>query len=54
MVFGNRWEKDILYREEMKSEKEFPNVKFLPFYQEKTRVGKVAQLRTCNLRRDLC
>jgi len=31
MVFGNRWEKDILYRKEFEQlEKEMPNFKFIP------------------------
>ena len=31
MVFGNRWEKDIVYRKEMEDlEKEYPEFKFLP------------------------
>ena len=31
MVFGNRWEKDILYRKEMESlEREHPEFRFLP------------------------
>jgi len=31
MVFGNRWEKDILYRKEMEDlEKEYPEFKFIP------------------------
>ncbi len=31
MVFGNRWEKDIIYRSEMEQlEKEYPSFKFIP------------------------
>jgi len=41
MVFGNRWEKDILYREEMEGlEKEFRMLNFYLFYQREKRVGK--------------
>jgi ferredoxin-NADP reductase len=36
MVFGNRWEKDILYRKEMEQlEKEHPEFKFIPVLSRK-------------------
>ncbi|MBK7970398.1 MAG: hypothetical protein IPK08_16450 [Bacteroidetes bacterium] len=44
MVFGNRWEKDILYRKELEEmESKCPALSLFRFFREKIRVGQVAK-----------